>query len=259
MARFARYLCGSFVVVLLLVNTFVATPPAASAQEAAVPLPAPVPIVRPDIGTRQTLSPSPGGITEQGRGVVSLPADRLRLTIRVFAANVRPGGSDAPASADLEKSALDVMRSSGISDARLATPVLGNFNGGDIFVGSIEKPTHDKLVDVEQRIVSKLPASALPLLRNVNITGSLEVDDCAAAVNRARIAAVADARERATALAEAVGSHLGVLVAASESDQTAGCADQKSVAYFANGNNDLLDRTTVDVAVSLSATFAIRP
>jgi uncharacterized protein YggE len=259
---------------LLLVNKLVAISPAARAQEVAPAPPTPgttlaLPGSSMPIRSGSTAAATIAGaardvgITEQGRGVVSLPADRLRLTIRSFGnlAPRTPGASPAAGTLDdVEKAVVDTMRANGIPDARVETPVLGNIAMNDQFVGTIAKPTHDSVSAIETRIVSSLPPAALPFLRNVQVQGALEVDDCSAAIDRARIAAFADARKRAEALASAAGAHLGGLIGASETDQSGGCpSPYNAYPYYGNNANDTLEKTTVDVAVTLSATFALRP
>jgi hypothetical protein len=257
----------AFVVVgLLLVGKLVTVSPIARAQEveAAPALPAPGPPNRGAVPI--AISPAVSrdfGITEQGRGVVSLPADRLVLTIRSFG-NLPPRSPGAPTGAvamdDVEKIVVDTMRANGIPDARLVTPLLGNIATNDEFAGTIAKPTHDSVAAIEAAILAKLPPSVVPALRNVNVGGTLEVDDCTAAIDRARVLAYADARRRAEALASAAGMHVTGLLGASENDQTGGCPNlDNGYRFYGNNGNETLEKTTVDVAVTLSATFGLRP
>jgi hypothetical protein len=270
MAKILATTVASFVVVLLLLNKLVVSSPAVRAQEVeAAPLPpapavpgASLPIRGSGPGAMSLAGSRDFGITEQGRGVVSLPADRLRLSIRSFGNLPRtPGASPAGGTLDdVDKTVVDTMRANGIPDARVETPVLGNIATNDQFVGTIEKPTHDSVSAIESRILAKLPSAMLPLLRNVTVSGTLEVDDCSAALDRARIAAFADAHKRAEALASAAGMHLGGLIGANETDQTGGCPSQNAVyPFYGNGGNESLEKTTVDIGVTLSATFALRP
>jgi hypothetical protein len=259
---------------LLLVNKLVTITPPALAQEVEPAPPTPgttlaVPAlsmpIRSGSSTAATIvgAPRDFGITEQGRGVVSLPADRLRLTIRSFGnlAPRTPGASPAVGTLDdVEKAVVETMRANGIPDARVEMPVLGNIAMNDQFVGTIAKPTHDSVSAIETRILSSLPPAVLPFLRNVQVQGTLEVDDCSAAIDRARIAAYADAHKRAEALASAAGTHLGGLIGASETDQTGGCPSASNgYPYYGNNGNETLEKTTVDVSVTLNATFALRP
>jgi len=272
MAKIAVSTVALVVFGLLLVNKLVTVSPPARAQEveqapgppapalAAPPLPirsVAVPAAMPAAAARDF------GITEQGRGVVSLPADRLVLTIRSFGniAMRAPGAAaGAPSPDEIEKNVVDVMRSNGIPDARIETPIVGTLSMNDQLVGTIAKPTHDSVSAIEEHIVTKLPSQVLPLLRSVNVLGALEVDDCSAAVDRARTLAYADARKRAEALASAAGMHLGGLLGASETDQTAGCPSQSNGFPINPYNaNEAMEKMSIDVGVTISASFALRP
>ncbi len=271
MAKLLVTIVAPVVFGLLLLNKLVVSSPAARAQEVQAAPEPPAPTVQePSMPIRSGAFAAmiPGasreyGITEQGRGVVSLPADRLRLTVRSFGnlAPRTPGASPTAGTLDdVEKAVVDTMRANGIPDARVATPVLGSIAMNDQFVGTIAKPTHDSVAAIETRILSSLPPVVLPFLRNVQVQGTLEADDCSAAIDRARIAAYADAHKRAEALASAAGTHLGGLIGANETDQTGGCpSPNNGYPFYGNNGNDTLEKTTVDVSVTLNATFALRP
>ncbi len=244
---------------LLLVAAFLAaTALAADAQQALpnfVPPAAGMPIPLPPVNA--------GGITEQGRGVVSLAADRLRLTVRIYGmAPVPPVARPAAPVTDLDaayKDAIAIMRANGIPDAHFVSPLLGSLTNNDQITGTIAKPTSDKLAAIERRIVGALPPSIVGVVRNVNVMGSLEVDDCGTALDRARASAFADARKRAEALAGIAGVRLGTLLTANESDQSFGCVGTNAFTPYFAGGNDAVLKSNVDITVYVNATFAIRP
>lgn len=206
-----------------------------------------------------------GGLSEQGRGIVPVAADRLRLTVHIF--NVGPVPTP-PAFAMTNpppvhpKATLEdvvaAMRANGIPDARIVSPVFGGFGNGDQITGTILKPTQANVTDIERRVLAALPSTAFAAQRNVNVNGTLEADDCANALRRARELAFADARKRAESLASIAGVRLAGLVAASEFDQTLGCAKSGGfTGIFLNGG-DAAMKFDIDVSAVVNATFAIR-
>jgi uncharacterized protein YggE len=232
-------------------------PLAASAQES---MPIPAPPLAAGLTPERGALPA-GGIVESGRATIAVPADRIKLTIRAYAGVPSPGSGPTTAQSvsDLEKLVVDTMRANGIPDAHLQTAVLGNVNTPDAIVGTLSKPTHDSIDATEKRVLAALPASTLSALRNINVEGALETDGCGPIVERARAAAFADARKRAEALATVAGVHLGVLTAASEADQTAGCTDLGTTVPSFNGANFQATDGILYITVSVNANFAIRP
>lgn len=198
-----------------------------------------------------------GGITEQGRGVVSIAADRLKITLRAFNTGPMPAGATSFAATYQE--IVATMRANGIADAHVVTPLLGGLQNNEQIAGTIAKPTYDTVAAVEGRILAAVPQALLAANRNVNVGGLLEVDDCAGSLERARENAYADARKRAESLAKTAGIRIGTLLAASETDTTAGCPGSYPVGPYFAGSNDSSLKWTVDVTVYVNATFRIRP
>ena len=197
-----------------------------------------------------------GGIAEQGRGIVGVPADRLRLSVHVFPNG--PGGATPPGTGP---NPLDVvaaaMRANGIPDAHVVVPIFGSFGNGSELAGTIAKPTARSVSEIEMRIVAALPPSVVGSLRNVNVNGVLEADDCSAATDRARKLAYADARKRAEAFASVAGVRLGDLISANEYDQTFGCGGTGlQQGGFFNGNGQPTS-FEIQVTTNVNATFAI--
>jgi uncharacterized protein len=169
------------------------------------------------MSSRNPASPT---VTVAGTGRASRAADLADATFVVEA--IRPTAADArAAAASLATAVLDAVRAAGVAEADLHT------------VGLDLSPTweHDgsRMVRTGFTVTNRIAAS----VRDLDAVGRVldaglgagatgldgvrfRLADEAAASEEARRNAVADARRRATTIAEALGGGLGALVAVSE-------------------------------------------
>jgi uncharacterized protein YggE len=87
-----------------------------------------------------------------------------------------------------------------------------------------------------------------------NLSASYALQDCAAAEEQARVAAIADAHRRAQAIAHDEGVGLGDLLSASEATYGA-CPVQQNVQ---NGALDMSAQPMVTLTTQLTVTYAVR-
>jgi uncharacterized protein YggE len=192
---------------------------------------------RPDAGTAT-------GITVNGSGRVTIPVTTVR-----FVAIVR-GTPD-------EAGALAAMRAAGIDDAAIGPPGNQFFFGGPPsdnartqLRGTVRNVTQAKLIAIGRAAEAYVRAHPGSAVENVQFFGRL--DDCAAAEQRARSAAVADARRRADAIASALQLAVDRPVDVSENG---GCSNA------GEGNDVPIDIGTLtsNVFISERITYGIAP
>ena len=155
---------------------------------------------------------APNGITVTGRGTVAAVPDRARITVQIS------GGVTATGNATLDdavKALIDAMHDNGIADAHEAIPIgtLGTRNVVIAVVGTVAKPTRDKLETMARNVVKAIPDRYTTAFANTQIQTALVIDDCDPVEARAERAAYADAKARASRVASAAGVRLGNVVA----------------------------------------------
>lgn len=206
-----------------------------------------------------------GGISVAGRATIAVPPDRMRVSLRLFAQFAPVPVSRPTVSVDdAQKAVVDAMRRAGIADARVEFPVIAASgpNVAPEIVGTIAKPTRDRVEGMTRTILANLPPSVAVALGNFQLQSRLEVDDCRAAERRAQIAAIADARERAESAASAVGVRIGRVLAIDEraSFPPFGCATRPDDVNAVQGPNfDGYGPLVVAVNAVVSVTYAIVP
>ena len=205
-----------------------------------------------------------GGITVLGRGTAAATPDRARISIAVFG-NVSPQSTSAAPLDDAANALRSALQSSGVQDARIVLPI-GNLNTRNVtpaIIGTLEKPTRERLEAVARAVVKALPERVTPALANAQIQITLLVDDCAPEEARAERAAFADARNRAGRLAAAAGLRLGSVEAinATPNFLPAGCSTKPDT-IDASGNGpppfpSYYGPLTLPITVNETVTFAI--
>ena len=167
-----------------------------------------------------TPNPTPPSVTVAGTGRATRAADVAETTFVVEA--LRPTAADArAAAADAAASVLDALRAAGVP-------------GADVHTAGLElSPSweHDgtRMVRTGFTVTNRIAATVRDLEAVGRVldaglgAGATGLDgvrfrlaDEGAASEEARRAAVADARRRATTIAEALGGGLGALIAVSE-------------------------------------------
>jgi uncharacterized protein YggE len=185
---------------------------------------------------------SAGGIVVTGRGVVRTPVKVVR-----FVAQVR-GAAD-------ERSALAALRSAGIED-----PVIGPAGPNVWMGGNASTAVRGTIRDVSPAKLDKIRLAAVEYLRAhpgttlESIQFGAHFDDCVPVEQSARLAALADARRRALAIAAASGVTLDAVAAVSESG---GCPIESEQYQFNNSSPLDLGTLTTTVTMFESVTYTI--
>jgi uncharacterized protein YggE len=201
------------------------------------------------------------GITVTGRGAsAALPA-RARITVTLTVANA--GGVTID---DAARALADALHANDVTDARVVLPV-GNVNAAYApiaVVGSVAKPTRERLETIAANVVKALPDRFQPILSKAQIQLALASDDCTPDEARAERAAFEDARSRAERLASIAGLHLGTVIAlnAAQIFLPPGCPT-KPDAIEPGGNagvgfGNLYSTLTLPITVNLTLTYALR-
>ena len=205
-----------------------------------------------------------GGITVLGRATVAAVPDRARVTVQIFG-NTGPANANATSLDDAANALRDTLRANGVADAREVLPI-GNFSTRNVvpaIVGSVEKPTRDRLEEIARNVAKALPDRYAASFANAQIVVALIVDDCDAAEMRAEHAAFVDAKARATRLAAAAGVRLGAVTAIGDTQTflPPGCAakpDAIDTTQTSNPQNvSWYAPLAVPITVNEAVTFAI--
>lgn len=201
------------------------------------------------------------GITVTGRGATASIPSRARITVTLPGANA--GGVTVD---DAAHALVDALRANEVADARVVPPV-GSVNAAYApiaVVGSLAKPTRERLETIAANVVKALPDRFGPVLSKAQIQLALASDDCTADEARAERAAFEDARARAERLASIAGLRLGAVIAlnAAQIYLPPGCPT-KPDAIEANGNGgagfgSLYGALTLPITVTLTLTYALR-
>ncbi len=220
-----KKLLASFAIVLLPLAASAQAPP----QMQRVPAPLPF--------------PSAAGITVNGFGSVRVPVKTVQVT------------AQARGVAD-EASVLAAMRAAGVEDPVAGVAGARLYPGNQTMLrGTIRDATRaklDRLGEAAARYVASHPGSSVD-----NVAFTPHLDDCAAAEQTARAAAMADARRKADALAALSGGTVDAVAAVTESG---GCPAPQEPGNFAGGSGSFDIGTLTDtVFVSERVTFAFSP
>lgn len=236
-----RILRSSFILVLLATS-------GASAQTAAV----------------RGLPPPANAITVTGRATVGAEPDRARVSVTI-AANVGIAGAAGVPVDDAANALRDALRQNGVTDPREVLPI-GFINARNVVptvVGTIAKPTRERLEELARNVIKAVPDRYAPAFANSQIAIALVVDDCGPAEARAERAAFEDAKARARRLASAAGVRLGGVIALSEqpSYTTIGCGPRldglEPNQVLGNPFNNQYGPAVVPITVDETVEFAI--
>lgn len=151
-----------------------------------------------------------GGITILGRGTAAATPDRAHVSIQVFG-NPGPQSASPVSLEDAANALRSALQANGVQDAREVVPIgnLSTRNLAPVVVGTVAKPTRERLEAIARNVVKALPDRLAPALANTQIQVALLVDDCSPDEARAERAAFADARSRAGRIAATAGLRLG--------------------------------------------------
>jgi hypothetical protein len=240
----------------------------------------------------QTVPGQLPGIVSTGIGSVSEPAQSATLQFLVGSdqffgmgapmmesIEVGPGtpasgpapvmGPSAPGRLTEEQLDLvvDALEAAGaVTDAiDITVPFTSNFfgpggpEGGEIEV-VVDQPNAEGLIGLVAAVRNSAPAAGLTVL---HVGVEYEAADCAALIQQARDAAIADARERAEGLANGLGVSLGELVQASEtpyfgSPEAGSCAPEGTESFYGPygpGTYPDFDPESVAARVSIQVTL----
>jgi len=206
---------------------------------------------------------SVSAITVVGRGTIRVPADRMRVVVRIFG---RSGATGTVGSLDdAGKTIAEALRAHGMPDAAWVLPLsgmLGQGGGGPQIVGTIEKPTRERVETIMRETVKALPDALASVIQSAQIQSSLFLNDCSDAEARAQKAAVADAHRRAEMIARAAGVRLGSVLAINEQSSVTGAclspSDFGALGYNPQGNYfDPYGPLDVSIGVGATVSYAI--
>jgi uncharacterized protein YggE len=216
------------------------------------------------------------GIVAVGYGQATAPAALARLQFLIGPDQFgMMSGPPSSVTADQLEPIVQVLVTAGLAEEAVEVNVPSVaatfFSPGGPEMGEIkanvEQPTQGELVDLARAVREATSEAGL----TVYFVGvRYEATDCAAQVQEAREAAVADARERAEGLATAVGATLGDLIQVSESpyygptgaDSCSGSLPPDAAAFgpFGPGTDPAFDPSLEAVAITyvqVSLTFAL--
>jgi hypothetical protein len=201
------------------------------------------------------------GITVTGHGAAAALPSRARITVTLSSPNAVGVTVD-----DAAHALVDALHANEVGDARVVLPV-GTLNAAYAplaVVGTVAKPTRERLETIATNVVKALPDRFAPVLSKAQIQLALASDDCSADEARAERAAFEDARTRAERLASIAGLHLGPIVAlnAAQIYLPPGCPT-KPDAIEPNGNGgvgfgNLYGALNLPITVNLTLTYAVR-
>jgi uncharacterized protein YggE len=187
------------------------------------------------------------GITVQGHGSVHVRPDSLRFTAFLPS----PGPKVTRSAYDAGVAAIvAALRKDGVADAGTSAGLngvyLGANGGAQMIVGSLRTPTRERAMS----IYTDAAAAAAPYPAVVaNIQFTYGVDDCAPVEAKALALAIADARRRAEALAQASNVKLGGVINVTEVQMGDTCRLVP--------DNPATQGVTGDVSASLAVTTTV--
>ncbi len=203
------------------------------------------------------------GITVIGRGTAAAAPDRARISVQIYGNQGVANAGTLPL-AEAADALVDALRASGVADVREVLPI-GNLSTRSVapaIVGTIAKPTRERLEAIARDVVKSLPDRLAPAYGNVQLQVSLLVDNCAIDEERAERAAFADARSRAARLAAGAGLRLGAVeaIADTQSFIPVGCSSRPDALDSpSNGppTIGLYGPLVLPITVNETVTFAI--
>jgi uncharacterized protein YggE len=207
------------------------------------------------------------GITVSGHATATAIPDRARVTVQVFGSvGAAPAAGSVPLD-DAANALIDALKANGVADAHEVLP-LANLNTRSVvpaIVGTVAKPTRERLEEIARNVVKAIPDRFAPAFANAQVQVALFVDDCDAAEARAERDAYADAKARATRLASAAGVRLGPVIAISDAQSSLppGCtakpdAGENGPPFINIGNGTgAYGPLVVPITVYETVTFAI--
>ena len=204
------------------------------------------------------------GITVNGTGKVTVKPDLATLTIGVQAQAPSAADAQAKASAAMAK-VVEAIKGNGIAEADIATqwvslePQYNYKSDGSnpTVIGYVSNQT----VSVKVRDLAKVGPvidTAVAAVANQVSGISFSVADPAAAASQARAAAIADAKTRATELANAAGVSLGAATMITEVSAPGPIPyEYRTAAPAADGAGTPILPGTTEIQVDVEVTFAI--
>jgi uncharacterized protein YggE len=207
------------------------------------------------------------GITVSGHATATATPDHARVTVQVFGS---VGGAPVAGSVPLDDAAnalIDALKANGVADAHEVLPFT-NLNTRSVVpavVGTVAKPTRERLEEIARNVVKAIPDRFAPAFANAQVQVALFVDDCSAEEARAERDAFADAKGRAGRLASAAGLKLGPVMAisAAQSSPPIGCtakpdnAENGPVFINAQNGTGVYGPLVVPITINETVTFAI--
>jgi uncharacterized protein YggE len=196
------------------------------------------------------------GITVSGQGSVSAPATKATTTIRI--------SSQKPLTTETLRPLIEeIARADGSNDA-FTLPAYLEPAGGQVralsLTGVVDHPTAKMLRDAIPIVAAAFAKAPDITLDNAMVT--LTLANCSALMDRARSAAIVDARKRAETIAHDLGVHIGEVKAVLTFDQPQDASGACTSQYFIPSNQEqpmsLDDYVTVRVAERVSIRYAIR-
>ena len=206
---------------------------------------------------------SPQGITVEGSGIVTVTPDEAQISLGVQTQDASAAQAQSEASAAMAK-IIGAVKALGVVDADLATQWVSLQPQVDYgTLGKIpSKVTGYQATQSLQVTVRQLDKTGAiidaAVAAGANQVGgvSFSLADPSAATAQARTAAVADAKQRAQALAQAAGVILGAPLAITELSAP-GPIPFAAAAPATGGASTPIQPGTTQVEVDVQATFAI--
>jgi len=211
----------------------------------------------------QVAPPPLNSITVLGRGIVRIPADRMRVVVHITG---RSNASGASMNIDdAGKTIAEALRAHGMPDAAWVLPLSGFLGpGGNApqIVGTIEKPTRARAEAIMRDTLTALPDALAAVVQSAQVQSTLFATDCSVAEARAQKLALADARRRAAAAARAAGVRLGnVLIVNENSFPPASCnapTDYGMTGYNSQQGISFDPYGAPEIAILVAATVSYR-
>ena len=208
-------------------------------------------VVRPPLSL--PASASSGGISVVGRASIRLRPDLLRFTARF---SLRPTSMDALlAQIDAVTQAFAKAGVDANTLSRDVGPIYAQNQAIELTINGSARPAPAaQLASTYQNVM--MSVANVSGLAFQNFSASYALQDCTAAEEQARVAAIADAHRRAQAIAHDEGVSLGDLLSASENTfGSAACPIQPN---FQSGALDMSAQPMVSLTTQVTVTYAIR-
>ncbi len=198
------------------------------------------------------------GIAVTGFGSLDVPASKAAITVHI--------SSQTPFTvAQIKPLIDDVAKADGSNDGAAIPPFIMLANAPlrtFTATGTVNNPTAKMLTDAIPLLAAAV-AKAPPGIQLDNAQVTLSLADCESYVDKARAAAVRDARQRAESLAHDFGGKVGAVIAIAATDQLLSSSGVCTKQYFFSngfGPNEAMsidDYVTVRVAERVAVRYAI--